>query len=93
MISENRHHDEHIATVQDLRSRNSSVIDQLAEILIKGEAAGVYRSSIDPFDLHANISSLSFYNMSTRHPSLHNLVVGSPRPPSGRNDCIRSCNA
>jgi len=37
------------------------------EVYQRGVAAGVFRSGIDPVDLHMSISALSFFNTANRH--------------------------
>lgn len=80
VMNENLHHGEYIATIPELKSRNLSVIEQLNAILAKGEEKGVFRPGIDPVELHAMISSLSFYNVSNRHTFLHNFGVDFAAP-------------
>lgn len=75
VMNENVHHGEHIAQIEGLKARNRSAIDQLTEILAQGEAAGLFRSGIDPVDLHTTISALSFYNVSNRYTFRHNFDV------------------
>jgi AcrR family transcriptional regulator len=80
VMNENVHHGEHIAQIESMKERNRSVIDSLALILNKGEALGLFRSGVDPVDLHTTISALSFYNVSNRHTFLHNFGVDFTAP-------------
>ncbi len=75
VMNENVHHGVHIAQIESLRGRNRSAIEQLAAILAKGEAAGLFRAGIDPVDLHTTISALCFYNVSNRYTFMHNFGV------------------
>ena len=43
------------------------VLSLLRQVLERGVKAGVFRSDIDPIDLHMSISALCFYNVSNRH--------------------------
>lgn len=52
------------AQVQDL---NRPAIQILTDIYERGSAAGVFRSGLDPADIHASISALAFFNISNRH--------------------------
>lgn len=75
MMNENVHHDQHFAEIHSMRERNRCAIDSPARILVKGETEGMFRSGIDPIDLHIPISALSFYNASNRHIFHHNFGV------------------
>lgn len=75
VMNENIHYGEHIAQIASMQQRNRSAIDQLATILARGAAQGIFRDGIDPVDLHNTISALSFYNVSNRHTFLHNFGV------------------
>ena len=50
--------------IQDL---NVSVIDAIQELYQRGVADGVFRAGLDPIDIHASISALSFFNVSNRY--------------------------
>jgi AcrR family transcriptional regulator len=80
VMNENVHHGEHIAQIDSMKRRNSSVIAALAAILEKGAEQGVFRTGIDPIDVHSMISSLSFYNVANRHTFLHNFGVNFADP-------------
>ena len=92
-MNENVHHGEHIAQIESMKERNRSVIDALAVILKKGEALGLFRSGVDPIDLHTTISALSFYNVSNRHTFQHNFGVDFTNPAvrAKRRDQIIQC--
>lgn len=67
VMNENIHRGAHIAEVDGIRDRNRQVIATLRGILDRGAAAGVFRTGIDPVDLHMTISALCFYNVSNRY--------------------------
>ena len=81
VMIENIHHGEHIARIESMQQRNRSVIDALAAIVRKGQEQGLFRAGIDPVELHASISALSFYNVSNRHTFLHNFGIDFTSPP------------
>ena len=80
VMNENVHHGAHIAEIAGLKVRNRSAIDQLAAILQRGVAQGLFREGIDPVDLHTTISALSFYNVSNRYTFHHNFGVDFTAP-------------
>ncbi len=67
VMNENIHHGTFITHVAGIKRRNKSVIKSLSEIIAKGERDGVFRTGIDPIDLHMTISALCFYNVSNRY--------------------------
>ncbi len=64
---ENIHNGKHLAQSERLRSLNMSVIQRLDGILQRGRRSGVFRSDIDPVDLHMMISAFCFFRVSNRH--------------------------
>ncbi|MDE2043286.1 MAG: TetR family transcriptional regulator, partial [Alphaproteobacteria bacterium] len=67
VMNENIHHGAHLAQVKGMRARNESVVAVLETLLEKGVEQGVFRSGIEPLDLHVTISALCFYNVSNRY--------------------------
>jgi AcrR family transcriptional regulator len=64
---ENIHGARYLERLKTFRNRNASVIRTIEDLLARGVAAGVFRSDVDPIDLHLLISSLCFHRVSNRH--------------------------
>ena len=64
---ENIHGARHIAGLASIVRRNAAVIETICALLERGERECVFRSGVDPADLHWMISSLCFYRISNRH--------------------------
>ena len=64
---ENIHNGKHLAHSERVRNLNMRVIQRLDGILQRGRRAGVFRSDIDPVDLHMLISAFCFFRVSNRH--------------------------
>ena len=64
---ENVHGARHIAGVVSIARRNAAAVEIVRALLERGERDGVFRSGVDPLDLHWMISSLCFYRVSNRH--------------------------
>jgi AcrR family transcriptional regulator len=75
---ENIHGAKYLERLENFRGRNASVIRMLDDLLKRGAAAGVFRSDIDPIDLHMMISSMCFYRVANRST----FSVGFGRDPS-----------
>jgi AcrR family transcriptional regulator len=67
VMNENIHQAAHIGELASIRTRNRTVIKTLRTLLDRGIDAGVFRSDIEPVELHMSISALSFYNVSNRY--------------------------
>jgi AcrR family transcriptional regulator len=64
---ENIHRARHIEGSASIARRNAAAIETVRALLERGEREGVFRSGVDPVDLHWMISSLCFYRVSNRH--------------------------
>ena len=64
---ENTHEARHLAGSASIGERNAAVIGVLRGLLERGVREEVFRSGIDPMDLHLMISSLCFHRVSNRH--------------------------
>ncbi len=93
VMNENVHHGAHISQIDSMKTRNRTVIESLGSILSKGAAQGLFRSGIDPLDLHMTISALCFYNVSNRHTFRHNFGVdfAEPQTRASRREQIIQC--
>ncbi len=67
VMNENIHQAAHISELASIRTRNRAVIKTLRTLLDRGIEAGLFRSDIDPVELHMSISALCFYNVSNRY--------------------------
>jgi TetR/AcrR family transcriptional regulator len=65
--SENLQKAVHVRRSTNVRALYRSLLAQLAEILARGEAAGEFRSGIDPVQLYISISSLMYHYLSNQH--------------------------
>jgi AcrR family transcriptional regulator len=64
---ENIHHGRYVAQSEVIQNLNVTVIEMLADIIRRGQDAGLFRMDADPVDVHMLISSFSFYRVSNRH--------------------------
>jgi AcrR family transcriptional regulator len=67
VMSENMQRGEFLAQSTSIQQRNEPAIESLAAVYQRGVAAGVFRSGLDPVDLHMSISGLSFFNVANSH--------------------------
>jgi AcrR family transcriptional regulator len=57
----------HLRSSKSFRALNSPIIGTLRRILKRGVSQRIFRSGIDPIDLHLTISALGFFYISNRY--------------------------
>jgi AcrR family transcriptional regulator len=67
VMSENINRGEYLAQSGSVQALNVPAIEAISKIYQRGVAAGVFRRGLDPLDIHASISALSFFNVSNQH--------------------------
>ena len=67
VMSENMQRGEYLAQSKLIQKLNVSVIDTVRKLYERGLAQGVFRAQLDPVDIHASISALTFFNVSNQH--------------------------
>jgi AcrR family transcriptional regulator len=80
VMNENIHRAEHLKQIDQMPRANSGVIEMLARLLKRGEAAGLFRAGIDPTELHMTMTALAFYNVSNQFTFAHNFGVDMTSP-------------
>jgi AcrR family transcriptional regulator len=65
--NENIHRAQYLAQSKTIRKLNVPAIEGLRGVLERGQAQGLFRSGIDPVDLHMSISALAVFHVSNRH--------------------------
>lgn len=67
VMSENIHRGQYLAQSQRIQELNVPAIAAIRELYERGVRLGMFRPGLDPVDIHASISALSFFNVSNRH--------------------------
>ena len=67
VMNENIHQGEFLAQSKTIKQLNVPAIHVVTSVYERGVKAGVFRSDIDPVDLHMSISALCFFNVANRH--------------------------
>ncbi len=67
VMNENIHRGEFLAQSKTIQKLNVPAINAVREVYERGVKAGVFRSGVDPVDMHMSISALSFFNVANRH--------------------------
>jgi len=66
VMIENIHDANYLKCSPVIKSLNKAAIEKLEKICRRGQADGIFRSGIEPLELHWHISALSFFNVSNR---------------------------
>ena len=67
VMSENINRGQFLAQSPRIQELNVPAIAAIRHLLERGAKAGLFRKGLDPVDIHASISALSFFNVSNRH--------------------------
>lgn len=67
VMSENMQRGVYLAQSKLIQELNVSVIQSIEDIYKRGVKEGVFRKGLDPIDIHASISALTFFNVSNRY--------------------------
>jgi AcrR family transcriptional regulator len=90
VMTENIHRGQYLAQSQVIQSLNVPAIDAVSRVYERGLAAGVFRSGIDPVDLHMSISALALFNVANKHTFslIFKRELDSPAAVVARRDSI-----
>jgi AcrR family transcriptional regulator len=67
VMTENIHRGQYIEQSKRIQELNVTAIAAIKRLYQRGVKSGVFRTGLDPVDIHASISALSFFNVSNRH--------------------------
>lgn len=67
VMNENIERGTYLAQSKNIQQLNVPAIAAIRELYDRGVARGVFRAGLDPLDIHASISALTFFNVSNRH--------------------------
>lgn len=66
VMIENIHHGAYLGQSELIGGLNAGAIEKLEAICRRGKEEGLFRSEVEPLELHWQISALSFFNVSNR---------------------------
>jgi AcrR family transcriptional regulator len=90
VMSENIHRGQYLAQSRHIQELNVPAIAAIQHLYQRGVASGIFRPGLDPVDIHASISALSFFNVSNRHTFglIFKLDTRSPAYIAHRRDSV-----
>lgn len=67
VMSENIHRGMYLAQSKNIQALNVPAIQGIRDLYERGVVGGEFRAGLDPVDIHASISALTFFNVSNQH--------------------------
>jgi len=67
LVTENLHQARFLQRSDKVLEMHSHFIDELSDVLRRGEAAGIFRPAVDPISVYLTIAALGFFYLSNRH--------------------------
>lgn len=67
LMTENLHKAHYLQRSDKVLEMHSHFIDELSDVLRRGEAAGIFRPAVDPISVYLTIAALGFFYLSNRH--------------------------
>jgi Tetracyclin repressor-like, C-terminal domain len=67
VMTENMERGAYLAQSKSIQELNVPAIQAIRHLYDRGVAQGVFRAGLDPVDIHASISALTFFNVSNQH--------------------------
>jgi AcrR family transcriptional regulator len=90
VMSENMNQGQYLAQSKQIQKLNVPAISSIQKLYERGVAQGVFRSGLDPIDIHASISALTFFNVSNQHTFglIFKRDTQSPKAITARRDSV-----
>src|SRR5438477_2831483 len=63
VVAENQARGRHLRKSKLMRTLNRPIIDRLADVIARGQRAGVFRRQVDPVEVHKAIAALGMFNV------------------------------
>lgn len=67
VVAENQAKGTHLKRSSALRRRDRPIVDRLTAVIARGRAEGIFRSEVDPLDVHMSIAALGIFNVTNQY--------------------------
>lgn len=67
VMTENMERGAYLAQSKTIQGLNVPAIQAIRQLYDRGVASGIFRAGLDPIDIHASISALTFFNVSNQY--------------------------
>ena len=89
--SANLHRAVHLKQSKRVKAMHVPFMDMIREVLQRGEAAGLFRSGIDPVQLYISITALAYYYLTNRYTTsiIYDTDLNTPEALTRRHEVIQ----
>jgi AcrR family transcriptional regulator len=67
VVAENQARGRHLRKSKTMRTLNRPIIERLARVVARGQAAGLFRDDVDPVEIHKSIAALGMFNVANQY--------------------------
>jgi AcrR family transcriptional regulator len=67
VVAENQAKGRHMKRSAEMRALNRPIVDRLAAVIARGQAAGTFRKGVEPIDVHMAIAALGIFNVANQY--------------------------
>ncbi len=67
VVAENQARGRHFRKSKAMRTLNRPIIERLARVIERGQAAGLFRGDLDPVEIHKSIAALGMFNVTNQY--------------------------
>jgi len=67
VVAENQARGRYLRKSPMMRTLNRPIIDRLARVIVRGQAAGRFRPDVDPVEVHKAIAALGMFNVTNQY--------------------------
>jgi len=67
VVAENQARGRHLKKSRMMRTLNRPIIDRLAGVIARGQAAGLFRGDVDAVEIHKSIAALGMFNVTNQY--------------------------
>ena len=89
--SANLHRGVHLKQSKRVKAMHVPFMEMIREVLQRGEAAGLFRSGIDPVQLYISITALAYYYLTNRYTTsiIYDTDLNTPEALTRRHEVIQ----
>ena len=90
VVAENQAQGRHLRKSRAMRTLNRPIIDRLARVVARGQAARLFRKDVDPVEIHKAIAALGIFNVTNRHTfgAIFQKQMGARGDVAGRREMV-----
>ena len=90
VVAENQARGRHLRKSKTMRTLNRPIIERLARVIQRGQAAGLFRKDADPVEVHKAIAALGMFNVTNQYTfgAIFQREMGAKGDLAGRREMV-----